>query len=279
MSLADKYFKKAVRTILKDNISDNNMTVRAKWPDGMPAHTLKTFCFICEYDLDRELPILTLRKQSIKGVIKELLWMWRDKSNNIKKLDSHIWDAWADKNGSIGKAYGYQLKQKYKFPEGKCDQVDHLIYELKHNPSSRRIITNIYNFQDLHKMNLYPCVFETMWDVSNGKLNMTLIQRSGDLLAAAGPGGWDCLQYAILQHMIAQVCNLKVGKFVHIINNLHIYDRHIPIVKKILKNPEYEAPKLVINKNIKNFYDFTLDDFKLEDYNNTILEDKFEVAE
>ena len=279
MSIADKYFRDAVKQILEHGSSDEGQKVRAHWPDGTPAHTKKTFCYICRYKPAEEFPILTLRKQAFKGMVKELLWIWRDKSNNIKDLDSHIWDAWADKDGSIGKAYGYQLKKLYKFPEGLRDQVDHLIYELKNNPASRRIITNIYNFEDLHQMKLYPCVFETMWDVSDGKLNMTLIQRSGDLLAAAAPGGWDCAQYALLQMMIAQVCGLKVGEFVHVINNLHIYDRHIPLVKKILKNAEHNAPTVKINPNVKDFYDFKLEDFELVDYKATKLEETFEVAE
>lgn len=279
MSISDKYFKEAANKIINEGVSDKDYKVRPKWPDGTPAHTLKTFCYVCRYDLSKEFPILTIRKQAFNNMVKEILWIWQKKSNNVKDLDAHIWDAWADETGSIGLAYGYQLQKKYQFGEGMADQVDHLIYELKNNNQSRRMITNIYNFEDLSKMHLYPCAYETIWDVSNGKLNMTLIQRSGDMLAAAAPGGWNCCQYILLMHMIAQVTNLKVGEFVHVVNNLHIYDRHIPLVKKVLENPSYDAPKLWINPEVKNFYDFKLEDFKLIDYNATKLEEKIEIAE
>jgi len=278
MSVSDKYFIEAAKKIIGDNISDEGMEVRPKWPDGTPAHTIKTFCYVCRYD-NKEYPMLTIRKQAFKNMVKELLWIWQKKSNNINELDCHIWDAWADETGSIGKAYGYQLAKKYVFGEGLSDQVDHLIYDLKHNNQSRRMMTNIYNFEDLHDMHLYPCAYETIWDVSNGKLNMTLIQRSGDMLAAAAPGGWNCCQYILLQRMIAQVCDLQVGEFVHIVNNLHIYDRHVPLVKKVMENKSYPAPKLWINPEVKNFYDFKLEDFRLDDYEATKLEEKIEIAE
>ena len=279
MSVSDKYFIEAANKIINDNVSDVGMSVRPKWPDGTPAHTIKTFCYVCRYDVSKEFPLLTLRRQAFKNMVKELLWIWQKKSNNINELDAHIWDAWADESGSIGKAYGYQLGKKYVFPEGLSDQVDHLIYDLKHNNQSRRMITNIYNFEDLHEMHLYPCAYETIWDVSDGKLNMTLIQRSGDMLAAAAPGGWNCCQYIILMRMIAQVTNLIPGEFVHIVNNLHIYDRHVELVKKIINNPIYPAPKLWINPDIKDFYDFKLEDFRLDDYEATKLEEKIEIAE
>lgn len=279
MSVSDKYFIEAANKILKDGVSDEGMEVRPHWPDGTPAHTIKTFCYVCRYDASKEFPMLTIRKQAFKNLIKETLWIWQKKSNNIHDLDAHIWDAWADETGSIGKAYGYQLAKKYQFPEGMSDQVDHLIYDLKHNSQSRRIMTNIYCFEDLHDMHLYPCAYETIWDVSNGKLNMTLVQRSGDMLAAAAPGGWNCCQYILLMKMIAQVCGYEAGEFVHIVNNLHIYDRHIPLVKKVMQNPIYDAPKLWINPEVKNFYDFKLEDFRLDDYNATKLEEKIEIAE
>ncbi len=279
MSISDKYFKEAANKIINEGVSDEGFPVRPKWSDGTPAHTIKTFCYVCRYDLSKEYPMLTIRKQAFKNMVKELLWIWQKKSNNIHDLDAHVWDAWADETGSIGKAYGYQLAKKYQFSEGISDQVDHLIYDLKNNSQSRRIMTNIYCFEDLHDMHLYPCAYETIWDVSNGKLNMTLLQRSGDMLAAAAPGGWNCCQYILLQHMIAQVCGYQVGEFVHVVNNLHIYDRHIPLVKKVMQNPEYPAPKLWINPEVKDFYKFTVDDFKLEDYQATKLEDKIEIAE
>lgn len=279
MSLADKYFIDAANTIIDQGISDNNYKVRPIWPDGTPAHTKKTFCYVCRYDLSKEFPILTLRKIGIKSIMKELLWIWQKKSNNINELDLHIWDAWADSNGSIGKTYGYQLGKKYQFNEGFYDQVDHLLYSLKNNPMDRRMIVTMWCPEDLHAMNLAPCVYESLWDVADNKLNMTLIQRSGDMLAAAAPGSWDCAQYALLQCLIAQVTGYKPGEFVHIINNLHIYDRHEEIIKSMLANKQYEAPKLWINPDIKDFYDFTVDDIKLIDYQATKLETKFEVAE
>lgn len=279
MSVADKLFKEAANKIINDGISDIGMPVRPHWPDGTPAHTYKTFCYVCRYDVNKEFPMLTIRRQAFKNMVKEILWIWQKRSNNIKDLDAHIWDAWADETGSIGKAYGYQLDKKYIFPEGEANQVDHLIYELKHNNQSRRMMTNIYCFEDLHDMHLYPCAFETLWDVSNGKLNLTLVQRSGDMLAAAAPGGWNCCQYIILQKMIAQVCGYEPGEFVHVVNNLHIYDRHIPLVKKVMENPEYPAPKLWINPEIKDFYDFKLEDFRLDDYQSSKLEEKIEIAE
>ena len=302
MTKADKYYKQAVKQILDFGHSDKSMSVRPKWPDGTSAHTLKTFCYVCRYDLSKEFPILTLRTQAFKTMIKELLWMWQKKSNNIKDLDAHIWDAWANENGSIGKTYGYQLGQKYAHHEYRgedlseypsmelredirsywvyLDQVDGLIYDLKNNPASRRIIVTMWNPKDLKEMALAPCVYETLWDVTpEGKLNMTLIQRSGDLLAAAAPGGFDCIEYATLQCAIAQICGYQPGEFVHIINNLHIYDRHIVLASKICNNKSYKAPKLWINPAIKNWYDFTEDDFRLINYKSTKLEEKFEVAE
>lgn len=279
MSLADTYFIDAVNTIINNGFSDENYKVRPVWPsDGTPAHTIKTFCYICRYDLSKEFPVLTLRKQFFKNAVRELLWMWQKKSNNINDLGLHIWDSWADENGSIGATYGYQLGKKAKYSEGVADQVDHLIYTLKNNPMDRRMITTMWCPEDLHKMNLAPCVYETLWDVSDNKLNLTLMQRSGDLLAAAAPGSWDCIQYAVLQTMLAQVCGYKPGEFVHIVNNLHIYDRHLPIVKEIIKRPTFEAPKLWINPEITDFYDFTIDDVKLVDYNSNPSDFKFEVA-
>ena len=299
MSLADKYFKEAANKILTEGYSDESMQVRPHWEDGTPAHTIKTFCYVCRYDLSKEFPILTLRRQAFKTMIKELLWMWQMKSNNINDVDFHIWDQWADENGSIGKTYSYQLAQKYghhKIKEGEdlssypsaeigndgwvyLDQVDGVLYDLKNNPASRRIITNMWQIKDLKDMNLAPCVYETLWDITpDGKLNMTLIQRSGDMCAAAAPGGFDTIEYATLLYLMAHVCGYKPGEFVHIVNNLHIYDRHIDIIKKVCNNPEYDAPKLWINTDKTDFYDFTIDDFKLIDYQSTKLEEKIEVA-
>ena len=281
MSLADTYFKNEVNQILTTGFNDEKYEVRPKWPDGVPAHTIKTFCAVRRYDLSKEFPILTLRTQMFKGVVRELLWMWQKKSNVVDELgkSASIWRAWEDDKGTIGKTYGYQLGKVSDYGYGEFDQVDNLIYLLKNKPMDRRMITTMWCPQDLHEMNLPPCVYETLWDVKDGKLNCLVIQRSGDLLAAAASGGWDTMQYAILTHMLAQVCGYEVGELVHIVNNLHIYDRHIDAVKEVMSNPEYPAPKFWINPEVKNFYDFTEDDFDLIDYQSTKLTTRFEVAE
>ena len=281
MSLADRYFKEEVNTILISGFNDENYEVRPKWPDGTPAHTIKTFCAVRRYDVSKEFPILTLRTQAFKGVVRELLWMWQKKSNIVDELgkSAAIWRAWEDDKGTIGKTYGYQLGKTADYGYGVFDQVDNLIYLLKNKPMDRRMITTMWCPQDLHEMNLPPCVYETLWDVTDGKLNCTVIQRSGDMLAAAASGGWDTMQYAILTHMLAQTCGYEVGELVHIVNNLHIYDRHVETVKEVMNNPEYPAPKLWINPEVKNFYDFTEDDFELIDYQSTKLTSKFEIAE
>ena len=279
MSLADKYFKEEINNILTTGFNDQDFPVRPVWPDGIPAHTIKTFCAVRRYDLSKEFPALTLRTQAFKGVVRELLWMWQKKSNVVNDLgkSASIWRAWERPDGTIGKTYGYQLGVKHKYEYGELDQVDNLIYLLKNKPMDRRMIVTMWNPEDLHDMALPPCVYESIWDVTDGKLNCTLIQRSGDVLAAAASGGWDTMEYAILVHMLAQVCGYKVGTLVHIVNNLHIYDRHVEVVKKVLENPEYDAPVLKINPNITDFYGFTEADFSLENYKSTKSE-KFEVA-
>ncbi len=275
MSLADKIFIDTCRNILDNGISDENLEVRPKWLDGTPAHTIKKFCIVNRYDLSKEFPIITLRRTAFKSAIDEILWIWQKKSNNVHELNSHIWDSWADETGSIGKAYGYQLGKKSIYPEGEFDQVDRVLFDLKHNPQSRRILTNIYNFEDLHEMHLYPCAYSMTFNVTGNKLNGILNQRSQDTLTA---NNWNVVQYAVLLHMFAQVSNLEVGEFVHVISDAHIYDRHIPIVEEILKNPQYPAPIFKMNKDVKNFYDFTVDDFELENYQYTKLDKKIEVA-
>lgn len=275
MSLADKIFIDTCRNILDNGISDENLEVRPKWLDGTPAHTIKKFCIVNRYDLSKEFPIITLRRTAFKSAIDEILWIWQKKSNNVHDLNSHIWDSWADETGSIGKAYGYQLGVKSVYPEGEFDQVDRVLFDLKNNPSSRRILTNIYNFQDLHEMHLYPCAYSMTFNVTGNKLNGILNQRSQDTLTA---NNWNVVQYAVLLHMFAQVSGLEVGEFVHVISDAHIYDRHVPIVEEILKNPQYPAPTFKMNKDVKNFYDFTVDDFELVDYNYTKLDKKIEVA-
>lgn len=275
MSLADQIFIDTCRNILDNGISDENLDVRPKWLDGTPAHTIKKFCIVNRYDLSKEFPIITLRRTAFKSAIDEILWIWQKKSNNVHDLNSHIWDSWADETGSIGKAYGYQLGKKSIYPEGEFDQVDRVLFDLKHNPQSRRILTNIYNFEDLHEMHLYPCAYSMTFNVTGNKLNGILNQRSQDTLTA---NNWNVVQYAVLLHMFAQVSNLEVGEFVHVISDAHIYDRHIPIVEEILNNPQYPAPVFKMNKDVKNFYDFTVDDFELEGYQYTKLDKKIEVA-
>lgn len=275
MSIADQIFIDTCRNILDNGISDENLEVRPKWLDGTPAHTIKKFCIVNRYDLSKEFPIITLRRTAFKSAIDEILWIWQKKSNNVHDLNSHIWDSWADETGSIGKAYGYQLAKKSVYPEGEFDQVDRVLFDLKHNPQSRRILTNIYNFEDLHEMHLYPCAYSMTFNVTGNKLNGILNQRSQDTLTA---NNWNVVQYAVLLHMFAQVSGLEVGEFVHVISDAHIYDRHVPIVEEILKNPQYPAPTFKMNKDVKNFYDFTVDDFELENYQYTKLEKKIEVA-
>lgn len=275
MSYADKVFRANAEDILNNGVWDTDREVRPRWLDGTPAHTVKKFCIVNRYDLSKEFPIITLRKQAFKSAVDEILWIWQKKSNRVADLHSHIWDSWAGEDGTIGKAYGYQLGVKHIYKEGEFDQVDRVLYDLKHNPASRRILTNIYTFADLHEMNLYPCAYSMTFNVTGDKLNGILNQRSNDMAVA---NGWNVTQYAVLLHMFAQVSGLKVGELVHVIADAHIYDRHIPAVKEMLNNPEYPAPKFWINPEIKNFYDFKVEDFKLEGYEATPLSKKLEVA-
>ncbi len=275
MSLADKIFIENCTEIINKGVWDTDYPVRPKWHDGTPAHTVKKFCLVNRYDLTKEFPILTLRRTAFKSAIDEILWIWQKKSNNVNDLNSHIWDSWADETGSIGKAYGYQLGVKHKYKEGDFDQVDRVLFDLKNNPHSRRIMTNIYTFQDLNEMHLYPCAYSMTFNVSGNTLNGILNQRSNDVAVA---NNWNVVQYAILLHMLAQVSNLKVGELVHVIADAHIYDRHIPVVEKMLKNEQFEAPKLIINPDVKDFYKFTVDDFSLVDYKFNKIDEKFEVA-
>ena len=275
MSRADEIFIRNMKDILENGFSDKDLPVRPHWEDGTPAHTIKKFGIVNRYNLQEELPILTIRRTAFKSCIDEILWIWQKKSNNIHDLHSHIWDSWADENGTIGKAYGYQLGKKAIYPEGEFDQVDRVLFDLKHNPQSRRIMTNIYNFEDLHEMGLYPCAYSMTFNVSGNVLNGILNQRSNDMLTA---NNWNVLQYSILLMMIAQVSGLVPGELIHVIADAHIYDRHVPLVEKVIAKPQHKAPKILINPEIKNFYDFTLDDFKLIDYEYETLEEKIPVA-
>lgn len=275
MSYADKVFISNCKDILENGYSDDNLKVRPHWEDGTPAHTKKKFCIVNRYDLSKEFPILTVRKTYFKSCVDELLWIWQKKSNNVKDLSSHIWDSWADENGSIGKAYGYQLSVRHKYKEGEFDQVDRVIFDLKNNPASRRIMTNIYNFEDLHEMNLYPCAYSMTFNVTGNKLNGILNQRSNDMVVA---NNWNVVQYSILIIMLAKVTGFEPGELVHVIADAHIYDRHEPILRKMFENPQYPAPKLILKRDVTDFYDFKTDDFELVDYKSIPLKEKLEVA-
>lgn len=269
MSYADKVFVDMCKDILANGVSTEGEKVRPHWEDGTPAYTIKKFGVVNRYDLSKEFPIMTLRKTALKSATDELLWIWQLKSNNVNDLHSHIWDAWADPDGSIGKAYGYQLGIKHQYKEGMMDQVDRVIYDLKNNPFSRRIMTNIYVHEDLHEMNLYPCAYSMTFNVTQKKgedrltLNAILNQRSQDILAA---NNWNVVQYAVLVHMLAQVCDMNVGELVHVIADAHIYDRHIPIIEELISREQYDAPVFHLNPDVKDFYKFTRNDVSLDNY-------------
>ena len=263
MSRADKVFLENCKDIIENGFWDTELDVRPKWLDGTPAHTVKKFCIVNRFNLKEEFPILTVRKTNFAAAIDEILWIWQKKSNNVNDLNSHIWDSWADETGSIGKAYGYQLGVKHKYKEGEMDQVDRVLYDLKHNPQSRRIMTNIYTHADLSEMNLYPCAYSMTFNVSGNTLNGILNQRSNDYLTA---NNWNVVQYAVLLMMFAKVSGLEVGELVHVIADAHIYDRHIPIIKELIERPTFDAPTFWMNPEIKDFYQFTPDDFRLDNY-------------
>lgn len=276
MSRADEIFKQNIRQILDTGVWDTDFDVRPRWSDGTPAHTVKCFGIVNRYDLSEEFPILTLRKTNLKNAVDELLWIWQKKSNRIADLHSHIWDQWAGEDGTIGKAYGYQLGVKHEYREGWFDQVDRVLYDLTHQPNSRRIMTNIYNHHDLHAMNLYPCAYSMTFNVSGRRLNAILNQRSQDMLTA---NNWNVAQYAVLVHMIAQVTGFEAGELVHVIADAHIYDRHLPIVEEIIAHDGYDAPAFSLNPVVRDFYDFTVDDVQLDGYDYWPLDVKIPVAE
>lgn len=275
MSYADRILIQNCREILDHGVWDTDYEVRPVWEDGAPAHTIKRFGIVNRYDLIREFPAITLRRTAFKSAVDELLWIWQKKSSNIHDLGSHIWDSWADEAGSIGKAYGYQLGVKHQYKEGEFDQVDRILYDLKHNPLSRRIMSNIYNHHDLHEMNLYPCAYSMTFNVSGGILNGILNQRSQDMLTA---NNWNVCQYAVLLHMFAQVSGLKAGELVHVIADAHIYDRHIPMVEELIRKEPYPGPSFIMDESISDFYRFTPASFRLEDYRHHTFEGKIPVA-
>lgn len=264
MSYADEIFMANCRQILSEGVWDTDQEVRPRWEDGTPAHTVKCFGLVNRYDLQKEFPMLTIRRTAYKGAFDELLWIWQKKSNKLSELGSHVWDAWADAEGTIGKAYGYQLGVKHQYKEGLFDQVDRVLYDLKHNPASRRIITNLYNHHDLSEMALYPCAYSMTFNVSGDTLNGILNQRSNDFLAA---NSWNVCQYSLLLMMMAQVSGLKAGTLMHVIADAHIYDRHVEAVEYLLKQEPLPAPKVRLDPEVKNFYDFTVDSLHVEDYN------------
>ena len=275
MSYADQVFISVCRDILDNGFRDDGLTVRPHWEDGTPAHTIKKFGVVNRYDLRKEFPIMTLRRTYFKSCVDELLWIWQKKSNDIHDLHSHVWDAWADENGTIGKAYGYQLSVKHRYSDGWYDQVDRVLKDLRENPASRRMLTNLFNHHDLSEMGLYPCAYSMTFNVTGNTLNAILNQRSQDMLTASN---WNVCQYAVLVHMMAQVSGLVAGELVHVIAYCHIYDRHVPIVERLIQRQPRPAPKLVIDPSVKNFYDFTVDSFQLEGYDPWPFDEKIEVA-
>ena len=275
MSYADEVFIQNCKDILANGVWDTDRPVRPRWEDGTPAHTIKKFCLVNRYDLKKEFPIITVRRQYFKSAVDELLWIWQKKSNNVHDLSSRIWDAWADESGSIGKAYGYQLRMKHHYSEGDMDQVDKVIWDLKHNPTSRRIMTNIYTFADLSEMALYPCAYSMTFNVSGNTLNGILNQRSQDMLAA---NGWNVMQYAALLTMMAQIAGLEAGELVHVIADAHIYDRHVPMIERIIQNEPLPAPTVTLDKSVTDFYAFTKESFTVENYQFHEFNEKIPVA-
>ena len=315
MSKFDYTFKSMCEDILDSGIVSDGETVRPKWEDGSDAHTVKKFAVVNRYDVGKEFPVPTQRPLAFKSCVEEMLWIWQLHSNNVNDLNTRIWDSWADSDGSIGTAYGYQIgKESFyyiksndivsdiqkAFPNMKydkdecvlyhdglggghkiflgsvCDgvclvemnQIDKVIYDLVHTPFSRRIIAHMYNFDELSTMNLYPCAYSCTFNVTvdcrgNKVLNLLLNQRSQDILAA---NAWNVSQYSVLLHMVAHHVGMRVGELVHVIADAHIYDRHIPIIQELIERDTYEAPTFRLNKSVKDFYDFTVDDVSLINY-------------
>ena len=274
MSKADDIFIQNCRDILEHGVSDEGFDVRPKWEDGSPAHTIKRFGVVNRYDLSEEFPIMTLRRVYYRSAIDEILWIYQKHSNNINELSSHVWDAWADENGSIGKAYGYQMSVKHKYSDGEFTQVDRALLDLKNNPTSRRILLNMYNHHDLNEMALAPCAYSLTLNVSGNRLNAILNQRSQDMLTA---NNWNVCQYAALLTMFARASGFEPGELVHVIADAHIYDRHVDTVKRLIEKEPYPAPKMRV-EDITDFYKFTKESFTAVDYKYHEFNEKIEVA-
>ena len=275
MSYADEVFVSVCREILANGVWDTDREVRPRWADGTSAHTVKLFGVVNRYNLRREFPAMTLRRTAFRNCVDELLWIWQKKSNDVRQLGSHIWDAWAGEDGTIGKAYGYQLGVKHQYSGGWYDQVDRVLKDLRENPASRRMVTNLFNHHDLHEMGLYPCAYSMTFNVSGNTLNAILNQRSQDMLTASN---WNVCQYAVLVHMLAQVSGLEAGELVHVIADCHIYDRHVPLVEELLRREPRPAPRLVIDPAVTDFYAFTPGSVRLEGYEPWEFHEKIEVA-
>jgi thymidylate synthase len=281
MSYADKVFVDMCRDILENGTDTQGEKVRPHWEDGTPAYTIKRFGVVNRYDLREEFPAITLRRTALKSAMDEILWIWQRKSNNIHDLKPHIWDEWADPDGSIGKAYGYQIGTKSRYKEGMFDQTDRVLFDLKNNPYSRRILTSIYNHHDLSEMNLYPCAWSMTFNVTQNPgeekltLNAVLNQRSQDVLAA---NNWNVCQYALLLMMFAQASDMIPGELLHVIADAHIYDRHVPAIEEIIAHEPKAAPQFHIDPEVKDFYAFTRDSFKVEGYEHSEFNHKIPVA-
>lgn len=275
MSYADQVFISVCRDILAEGFWDTDLPVRPRWTDGTPAHTVKKFGVVNRYDLREEFPIMTLRPTAFRSCVDELLWIWQKKSNRIADLRSHIWDAWADEEGTIGRAYGYQLGVRHQYGDGWFDQVDRVLKDLRENPASRRMVTSLFNHHDLHRMGLYPCAWSMTFNVTGTTLNAVLNQRSQDMLTASN---WNVCQYAVLLHMMARSAGLEAGELVHVIADCHIYDRHVPLVEEIIRREPRPAPRLVIDPDVTDFYGFTVDSFRLEGYEPWAFGERIEVA-
>ena len=275
MSYADQVFISVCRDILAEGFWDTDLPVRPRWTDGTPAHTVKKFGVVNRYDLREEFPIMTLRPTAFRNCVDELLWIWQKKSNRIADLRSHVWDAWADEEGTIGRAYGYQLGVRHQYSDGWFDQVDRVLKDLRENPASRRMVTSLFNHHDLHQMGLYPCAWSMTFNVTGSPLNAVLNQRSQDMLTASN---WNVCQYAALLHMMARSAGLEAGELVHVIADCHIYDRHVPLVEELIRREPRPAPRLAIDPDVTDFYSFTVDSFRLEGYEPWAFGEKIEVA-